>query len=88
MVSVTSASSYITSASRYHPRYQIRFSKYICGLIPRNFPELAKAALIDLAGCFGVQHAQAPEEVVSRFQFISATVSARKEAYMFSMFQF
>ena len=36
MVSVTSASRYITSASRYHPRYQSRSSMYIRGLIPRN----------------------------------------------------
>ena len=37
MVSVTSASRYITPASRYHPRYQSRASIYIRGLIPRNF---------------------------------------------------
>ena len=43
MVSVTSASSYITSASLYHPRYQSRFSMFIHGLIPRNFAELAEA---------------------------------------------
>ena len=36
-VSVSSASRYITSASRYHPRYQSRSSMYIRGLIPRNF---------------------------------------------------
>ena len=41
MVSVTSASRYITSALRYHPRYQSRSSMYIHGLIPRNFVELA-----------------------------------------------
>ena len=41
MVSVTSASRYITSASRYHPRYQSISSIYIRGLIPqisRNWP--------------------------------------------------
>ena len=43
MVSVTSASRYITPASRYHPRYQSRSSMYILGLIPRNFAELAEA---------------------------------------------
>ena len=43
MVSVTSASCYITSASRYHPRYQSRSSMYIRGLISRNFVELAEA---------------------------------------------
>ena len=39
MVSVTSASRYITSVSRYHPRYQSRSSMYIRGLIPQNFAE-------------------------------------------------
>ena len=48
MVSVTSALRYITSASRYHPRYQSRSSMNIRGLIPRNFAELAEAVLIDL----------------------------------------
>ena len=46
MVSVTSAPRYITSASRYHPRYQSRSSMYIRGLIPLNFAELAEAVLI------------------------------------------
>ena len=46
MVSVTSASRYVTSASRYHPRYQRRSSMYIRGLIPRNFAELAGAVPI------------------------------------------
>ena len=36
MVSVTSVSRYISSASRYHSRYQSRYSMYIRGLIPRN----------------------------------------------------
>ena len=48
MVSVTLASRYITSASRYHPRFQSRSSMSICGLIPRNFAELAEAVPIDL----------------------------------------
>ena len=43
MVSVTSASRYIKSASRYHPRIQSRSSMYIRGLIPRYFAELAEA---------------------------------------------
>ena len=47
MVSVTSASRYITSASRYHPRYQSRSSMYIRGLITRNFAELAEAVPIE-----------------------------------------
>ena len=47
MVSVTSASLYILSASRYHPRYQSRSSMYICGLIPQNFAEYDKAVPID-----------------------------------------
>ena len=47
MVSVTSASHYITPASHYHPRYQSRSSIYIRGLIPRNFAELAEAGSSD-----------------------------------------
>ena len=43
MVSVTSASSYIRSASHYHPHYQSRSSMYIRGLIPQNLAELAEA---------------------------------------------
>ena len=37
----------VTSASRYHPRYQSRSSMYIRGLIPRNFAELAEAVPIE-----------------------------------------
>ena len=48
MVSVTTASRYITSASRYHPRYQSRSSMHIRGLIPRNFAELAEAVPISV----------------------------------------
>ena len=47
IVYVTSASRFITSASRYHPRCQSRSSMYIRGLIPRNFAELADAVPID-----------------------------------------
>ena len=50
MTSVRSASRYITSASRYHPRYQSRSSMYIRGLIPRNFAELVEAVPIDMSG--------------------------------------
>ena len=39
LVSVTSASRYITSPSRYHPRCQSRSSIYIRGLITRNSAE-------------------------------------------------
>ena len=48
MVSVTSVSRYITSTSRYHPRYQSRSSMFIRGLIPRNFAEFAEAVPIGL----------------------------------------
>ena len=48
MISVTSASRYITSASRYHPRYESISSMYIRGLISWNFAELAEAATIDI----------------------------------------
>ena len=50
MVSVTSASRFITSAPHYHPRYQSRSSMYIRGLIPRNFAELAEAVPIASKG--------------------------------------
>ena len=50
MVYLMSASRYITSATRYHPRYQSRSSMYIRGLIPRNFAELAEAVPIDVTG--------------------------------------
>ena len=33
----------VTSAPRYHPRYQSRSSMYIHGLIQRNFVEFAEA---------------------------------------------
>ena len=46
MVSVKSASRYITSVPRYHPRYQSRSSMCIRGLIPRNLAELAEAVPI------------------------------------------
>ena len=46
MASVTSASRYITSASRYHPHFQNRSSMYIRGLIPRNFAESDEAVPI------------------------------------------
>ena len=46
MVSVTSASHYITSASCYHLRFQSRSSMYIYGLIPWNFVELTEAVPI------------------------------------------
>ena len=36
----------VTSASRYHPRYQSRSSMYIRGMIPRNFAENAEAVPI------------------------------------------
>ena len=49
MVSVTSASQYITSASRYHSRDQSKPLMYIHGLIPRNFAELAEAVPIGYA---------------------------------------
>ena len=42
MVSMTSASRYVTSPSRY----QSRSSMYIRGLIPRNYTELAEAVSI------------------------------------------
>ena len=46
MVSVTSASRYITTGSRYHQPYQSGSLMYIRGLIPRNFEELAEAVPI------------------------------------------
>ena len=58
MVSVMSSSSYIASASCYHPQYQSRCSMYIHGLIPLNFTELAKAVLIDLVSDTFCMYAQ------------------------------
>ena len=46
MVSVTSASCYIMSASCYHPRYKSRTSMYISALIPRNFTDFTEAVQI------------------------------------------
>ena len=50
MVSVMSASRYVASASRYHPRFQSRSLMYIRGLIPRNFAELAEAVPLAIVG--------------------------------------
>ena len=52
MVSVTSASHYIMSASHYLPHYQSRSSMYISVLIPRNFTELVEAVPIDMSCVF------------------------------------
>ena len=41
----------VTSASRYHSRYQSRSSAYIRGLIQRNFAELAEAVPIVTLSC-------------------------------------
>ena len=48
MVSVTSVSRYVTSASRYHSR----FSVYIRGLIPRNSPSQLRLGFLFV--CFFV----------------------------------
>ena len=37
----------VTSASRYHTRYQSRSSMYIRNMLPQNFAELAEEVLID-----------------------------------------
>ena len=37
----------VTSASRYHTRYQSRSSLYIRSMLPQNFAELAEEVLID-----------------------------------------
>ena len=47
MVSVTTASRYITSESRYYLRYQRRSLMFIHGLSPRNFMALAEAVPIE-----------------------------------------
>ena len=47
IVSVTSASRYVTPTSRY----QSRSSMYIRGLIPRNYTELAETVTIDIKTC-------------------------------------
>ena len=61
----------VTSASRYHPRYQRRSSVYIRGLIPRNFAELAEAIQI-------VMYPSTYHEVILRFilgAFVCVTTS-------------
>ena len=65
MASVTSASRYITSASRYHPRYQSRSSMYILGLIPRNFAEMAEAVQIGTLLCLLLSTAEAKSQRTS-----------------------
>ena len=50
MVSVTSVSGYITSASCYHPSYQSRSLMYIPGLIQLNWPRQFR--LDEGSGCF------------------------------------
>ena len=51
MVSVTSASRNITSASSFHSRYQRRSSMYTRGLMLWNFAELADAVPIGKTFC-------------------------------------
>ena len=57
MVSVTSASRYITSASIYHPHYQNRTSMYIRGLIPHYFAEFTGAVPIALGNSLALHYA-------------------------------
>ena len=81
MVSVTSASHYITSASRYHSRYQSRSSMYIRGLIPGNFTELADAVPIGLKSslCDKCQNINTVKKIVIEYdQEISQTADVRK----------
>ena len=66
VVSVTSASRNITSASLYHPHYPSRSSMYIRGLIPRNYAESAKAVPIGYHTC------------TSRIYFDNVTLTAQK----------
>ena len=71
IVSVTSASAslYVTSASRYHPRYQSKSAMYIRGLISRNFAELAEA--IPICFVFCTIHASIQVEVIFYLFFFS-----------------
>ena len=50
MVSVSSASRHITSASRYHPRYQSRSSMNIRGLIAEMAKAVPNQGRMDLPG--------------------------------------
>ena len=50
MVSVTSASRYVTSQSRY----QSRTSMYIRGLIPRNWPRQFRSVVTNLMYCCNI----------------------------------
>ena len=69
MVSVTSASRYITSASRYHPRYHSRSSMYIRGLIPCKFGEEAEAVPMLTAGAH-MRLTNAHDDVSSKSRFL------------------
>ena len=52
VVSETSASRDITTASRFHPRYQSRSSMYIRNLIPRNSAVIAEAVPVTYLFCY------------------------------------
>ena len=80
MVSVTSASRYITSASCYHPRYQSRSSMYIRGLIPRNFAELAEVVPINAIST-KVLYADSNTAPVHYLHFMSMKVRKRANIY-------
>ena len=83
MVSVTSASRYVTSASRYHPRYQSRSSMYTSGLIPRNFrlePTCVHLPLLHLSSifpCFTLVNVYVDLVVFTRIAGTSYTGSGR-----------
>ena len=95
IVFVTSASRYITSASRKHPRYQSRSSMYIRGLIPRNFAELAEAVPIASADdgltlCVGWIHGRIPQftqktktKKKQNFNYLFRITRARETSYLY-----
>ena len=66
MVSVTSASHYITAESCYSPRYQSKSSMYMRDLIPRNSSELAEAVPIDV---YSVPNANGLADLTCCFDF-------------------
>ena len=81
----------VTSASRYHPRYQSISSMYICGLIARNFTELAEAdpigSLLWVVYASQITHASvySDEGIVSMF-IIFACMRALFDLLIFCLF--
>ena len=73
----------VTSASRYHPRYQSRSSVYIRGLIPRNFAELAKAVQIIMYP--STYHKVILRFILGAFVCVTTSMSGAKSSWHWSV---